>query len=196
MEKNLLKQPGWLRGFEVVTGLLSVVLGVLVFVFPGWGVSTLVVLLSFGLIFVGVRSISLVGYGSFPKWLRAVSVITGILSLIFALLVLIFPGFAVLTLLILVSTGLVVYGVGRIFLAYALRNAVSWLRGMIVAVGVVDIILSILVLVLPGLALLTLAVILAAVLVVSGIEMIISGAIGRTWLGEFVKAAKDEMDGK
>jgi len=196
MERNFLKQPGWLRGFEVVTGLLSVVLGILVFVFPGWGVSTLVVLLSLGLIFVGVRSISLVGNGSLLKGLRAVSVITGIISLIFALLVLIFPSFAVLTLLILVSTGLVAYGIGRIFVAYALRNAASWLRGMIVAVGVVDIILSVFVLVLPGLALLTLAVILAVVLTVSGIEMIISGAVGRTWLEEFVKAAADEMEGK
>jgi uncharacterized membrane protein HdeD (DUF308 family) len=196
MERNLLKQPGWLRGFEVVSGLLSVVLGVLVLVFPGWGVSALVVLLSFGLIFAGVRSISLVGYGSLATGLRVVSVITGILSLIFALLVLIFPSFAVLTLLILVSAGLVAYGFGRIFLAYALRNAASWLRGMIVAVGVVDIILSILVLVLPGLALLTLAVILAVVLIVSGVEMIVSGAVGRTWLGDLVKAAADEMDGK
>jgi hypothetical protein len=43
----------------------------------------------------------------------------------------------------------------------------------------------------PGLALLTLAVILSVALIVSGVEMIISGAIGRTWLGEIVKAATD-----
>lgn len=194
MERDLLKQPGWLRGLEVVTGFLSVVLGVLVLVFPDWGVSTLVVLLSFGLVFVGVRSISLVGYGSLPKALRAVSVITGILSLIFALLVFIFPDFAVLTLLILVSAGLVTYGFGRIFVASTLRTTSSWHRGMMVVVGVIDIILSIFVLVLPGLALLTLAFILALALIVSGAEMIVSGAIGRTWLGDLVKAVADEMD--
>jgi hypothetical protein len=47
------------------------------------------------------------------------------------------------------------------------------------------------VLLLPSVALLTLAVILSVVLVVSGVETIISGAIGRTWLGEIVKAATD-----
>jgi uncharacterized membrane protein HdeD (DUF308 family) len=62
---------------------------------------------------------------------------------------------------------------------------------MSVAVGVLDVILSIAVILLPGLALLTLAVILSAVLLVSGVEMIISGANGRTWLGEIVKAATD-----
>jgi uncharacterized membrane protein HdeD (DUF308 family) len=194
MGRNMLKQPGWLRALEVATGLLSMVLGVLVLVFPDWGVSTLIVLLSFGLIVAGFRSISIAGHGSLPKWLRAVSVISGILSLIFALLVLILPDLAILTLLILVSVGLIVYGFSRIFAAYVLKNMAGWLRGMIAAVGVVEIILSLLVPVLPGVALLTLVAILALVLIVSGAEMIVSGAIGRTWLGDLVKEVEDTID--
>ena len=193
---NLLKQPGWLRGLEIVTGLLAMVFGVLVFVFPGWGVATLVILLSVGLLFVGIRSISLLGYGSLPKGLRILSAISGIISLILAALVALFPGYGELTLLMLVSFGLIVYGFGRIFIASTLKATVGWLRGMMVAVGVFDVILSALVLLLPGLALLTFATVLSVVLLVSGAEMIVSGAIGRTWLGDLVKAAKDEMDGK
>ena len=89
-----------------------------------------------------------------------------------------------------------VYGVGRICIAYALKDTVGWLRGAIAAVGVVDIILSVAVIVLPSVALLTLAVILSVVLLLSGAEMIVSGAIGRTWLGDLVEAAKDELDAK
>lgn len=191
--ENMLKQPGWLRGFEIVTGLLSMVMGVLVFVFPDWGVSTLVILLSFGIMSAGFRSISLVGYSDVSSGVRAVSVISGVISLIVALLILVFPSFGVLTLLLFASSGLLVYGVGRVFLAYKLTGTIGWLRGMIAAVGVIDIILSIAVLVLPGLALVTLAVILAFVLLVSGAEMIVSGVIGRTWLGNLVEAAKDEL---
>jgi uncharacterized membrane protein HdeD (DUF308 family) len=95
-----------------------------------------------------------------------------------------------------VSSGLLVYGVGRIFLAYKLTETVGWLRGIIAAVGVIDIILSIVVLVLPSFALLTLAVILALSLLVSGAEMIVSGVIGRTWIGAIVKAIEDEVGGK
>ena len=193
---NVLKQPGWFRGLEVVTGLLAMVFGVVVLIFPSWGVATLVALLSIGLIFVGIRSISLVGYNQVSKGLRALSAIAGIASLILALLVLLFPGWGVLTLMLLVSFGLMVYGVGRIFIAYALKETVGWLRGTSVAVGVVDIILSVVVIVLPSVALLTLAVILSVVLLLSGAEMIVSGAIGRTWLGDLVKAAADEMDSK
>jgi uncharacterized membrane protein HdeD (DUF308 family) len=193
---NLLKQPGWFRGLEVATGLLAMVFGVVVLLFPSWGVATLVTLLSIGLFFAGIRSISLVGFNQVSKSLRAISAITGIVSLILALLVLLLPGWAVLTLLLLVSFGLMVYGVGRIGIAYALKDTVGWLRGAIAAVGVVDIILSVAVIVLPSVALLTLAVILSVVLLLSGAEMIISGAIGRTWLGDLVEAAKDELDAK
>jgi uncharacterized membrane protein HdeD (DUF308 family) len=196
VEKNLLKQPGWLRGFEVATGLLSLDLGVLVLVFPGWGVSTLVILLSFGLIFAGFRSIFLVGFDSLPTGVRVVSVIAGILMLIMAFLVSIFPGLAILTLLTLVSVGLLAFGISRICEAYVLKIMASWIRGMIAALGVIDIILSILVLVLPGLALLTLTAILAFALIISGTEMIVSGAKGRTLLGDLVKAAEDEIDAK
>jgi uncharacterized membrane protein HdeD (DUF308 family) len=194
MERNMLKQPGWLRGFELVTGLLSMVLGFLVLVFPGWGVSTLVILLSFGLIFAAFRSIFLVGFDSLPTGLRVVSVIAGILMLIMAFLVSIFPGLAILILLTLVSVGLIAFGISRIYEAYTLKTMASWIRGMIAAAGVIDIILSILVLVLPGLTLLTLTAILAFALIISGAEMIVSGVKGRTLLGDLVKAAEDEMD--
>ncbi len=193
---NVLKQPSWFRGLEVVTGLLAMVFGVVVLIFPSWGVATLIALLSIGLVFIGIRSISLVGYNQVSKSLRAISAIAGIISLILALLVLLFPGYGVLTLMLFVSFGLMVYGVGRIFIAYALKDTVGWLRGTIAVVGVADIILSVIVIGLPSLALLTLAIILSVLLLVSGAEMIVSGAIGRTWLGNLVKAAKDELEVK
>ena len=193
---SLLKQPGWLRALEIATGLSSIVLGVLVLIFPGWGISTLVILLSFGIFFSAIRSISLVGLSDLSKGLRAISVIAGITSLIFAVLVLVFPGLAILTLLIIVSIGLLVYGVGRIFVAYTLKTMANWIKGVMVAVGIVDVILSFFVFVLPGLTVLTLAVILALALLISGAEMIVSGAVGRTWLSDLVETAKDELDVK
>jgi hypothetical protein len=50
------------------------------------------------------------------------------------------------------------------------------------------------VLILPGASLLTLVIILAVVLIVSGVEMIVSGAIGRTWLGNVVESIKKEVE--
>lgn len=188
---NLLKQPGWLRALEILTGILTIVFGVVVLVYPGWAIETLILMLSIGLFFAGIRAIALVGVSSLSVGLRALSVMTGLICLISSAVVVLSPGYGVATLLTFVSFGLMVYGFGRIFLGSALKGAPGWIRGTSITVGVLDTILSVAVLVLPSVALLTLAVILSVVLVVSGVESIISGAIGRTWLGEIVEATKD-----
>ena len=131
--------------------------------FPGWGVATLVIILSVGLIFAGIRSISVAGFSRLSTGVRAVSAITGIVSLVLAIIVLLFPGYGALSLMILLAYGLIVYGFSRIFMAYALQATDGWRRGMIAAVGVLSIILSFVVLALPGLALLSLTAILSLV---------------------------------
>ncbi len=190
---NLLKQSGWLRALEIVTGLLTIVFGILVFAFPEWGVTTLVFLVAAGLFFVGLRSIAVIGVRGLTKGIRVLNAITGILSLVLAVLVVVFPSFGLVTLLTFVSIGLAIHGFGRLFLAYALKDTVSSVRGLMVAVGVVDVILSIIVLFLPGLSLLVFASVLGIMLIVSGVEMVASGVIGRTWLGDFVDAAMKEI---
>jgi uncharacterized membrane protein HdeD (DUF308 family) len=192
-DTSLLKQSGWLRALEIITGLLTIIFGILVFAFPEWGVSTLVILLSVGLFFIGVRSLALLGVKGLTNGVKVVNAITGIISLVLAALAVVFPDIGIVTLLTFVSLALVVHGVGRMFLAYSLKETTSTIRGLMVTVGVVDVILSIVVLFLPGLALLVFASVLGVLLIVSGAEMVASGVIGRTWLGDFVDAAMKEI---
>jgi len=188
---SLLKQPGWLRGLEIGAGLLSLMLAISVFLFPGLGVATLIFLLAVGLVFAGARSVSVAGYGRLSKSVRALGAITGVLSIVLAVSVITFPGLALLSLVVLLSFGLVSYGVGRLSLAYSLKATSTGLRAMVAGVGVLDIVLSVAVVLLPGVALLSLVVILGLAVFVSGVEMCVSGAVGRTWLGDVVKAAED-----
>lgn len=148
---SLLRQPGWLRGLEVGTGILAMALSLLVFAYPGLGVASLVVLLSVALIFVGIRSLTIAGLGRLPSRLRVLSAISGIASLIFAFVVVLLPGYGLLSLIFMLSFGLVLYGASRIALAYALKALPTSMRGMIAAIGVLDIIVSAIVLVFPGL---------------------------------------------
>ncbi len=181
-----LRQPGWLRGLEVATGLFALVSAVLVLADPGLGVATLVVILSVGLILAGIRSLSLWGYGGMARNHRTLSAVWGVLAIIFGIIVALFPGLALLTLIELFAIGLLIYGIGRFSLAMSLKATSSGMRALIVVVGVLDIILSVAVLALPGVALLTLAFLLGVGLLFIGIEMLISGVIGRTWLGQVV----------
>ncbi|MDA4122720.1 MAG: DUF308 domain-containing protein [Thaumarchaeota archaeon] len=188
-----LRQPGWLRGLEVAAGLIALVSAVFVLADPGLGVATLVIILSVGLILAGIRSLSLWGYGGMARTHRTLSAVWGVLAIIFGIIVAIFPGLALLTLIELFAIGLLIYGVGRLSLAMSLKATSSGARGLIVVVGVLDIILSVAVLALPGVALLTLAFLLGVGLLFIGVEMLISGINGRTWLGQVVNEAEKKM---
>jgi uncharacterized membrane protein HdeD (DUF308 family) len=175
------KQPSWLRGLEILLGFLTTILAAFVLVLPGLGIATLIILLYVGLLLVGIRSIIFVGLSKFSRSLRAIGVATGIISLILAAIVAAFPGAAVLLLIVLLTLGLLSYGVGRISLAYSLKASYKRVRVLVAIAGVVDIILSSVVLVFPGLAVLTFAFILGLVLFVNGAEMLVSGVGGR-WI--------------
>jgi uncharacterized membrane protein HdeD (DUF308 family) len=185
------KQPGWLRALEVAIGFLALLLAVTVLVYPGLGIATLIVLLYIGLILAGARSVSLIGMSFLSKTVKAIGMVSGLVSIALAAVVAIFPAVAALTLIILLSFGLLVYGLGRLTLAYSLKASYTWVRALVVAVGVLDVVLSAAVLILPGVALLTLAFLLGLVLFVSGAEILVSGALGRTWISVVLAAASE-----
>jgi len=173
-----LKIPGWLRVVDVVFGLSSILFGCLVAIFPGFGVASLVYLLSFGIFLASIRAISLIWFPELPIGLRIVEVIAGIVGVFTSLLVPLFPWFGLATLILLLAVGLGAYGFSRIYYGYSHKSLASWRRWLSIVVGALVVLLILAVLAVPGLALLTLAVILAFAMIVSGVEMVISGASG------------------
>jgi len=181
---NIVKQPGWLRALEIITGILTLILGTVVLAYPAWGLVTLVLLLSIGLLFLGFRSLFLIGYKGLSNGMRVLNGILGVLTILLAAIVIGFPAYGIATLLFLVSFGLIFYGVGRITLAYTLKETPGWLRGLTATVGVIDLILSFVFILYPGPALLTFVIVFAILLMISGAEIIIAGIMGHTYYEE------------
>lgn len=172
--------PGWMRGLEVVAGVMSVVLAVFVLANLTVGVLTLLLYLSVGLLFLGIRQI-LVGVGAQwrPGWLRALGVVAGVLSLMMAVLVVAFPGFGVGTLVLLFGFGLFFVGMTEIAVGAGSRFLPGWLRGVLIAVGVVDLIVAPIAVLVPGVAEVTLIALLAAFLILNGADLFLSATVGR-----------------
>jgi uncharacterized membrane protein HdeD (DUF308 family) len=102
------------RILNAVGGVLALILGAVVLVFPGVGVGTLVFLLAFGLLAYGIVSLVVGGSGVarlLPKWVRALLVIVGALSVIFSLIVLAFPAIGLLTLVVWLSVSFLLNGI-------------------------------------------------------------------------------------
>lgn len=105
------------RALHAVAGVIAVILGVVVLAFPLLGIGTLVFLLAFGLLAYGIVSLVIGGSAIasvLPKWVRALLVIVGALSVIFSLVVIVFPTIGVVTLVAMLSVSFLVNGIESI----------------------------------------------------------------------------------
>ena len=104
-----------------------------------------------------------------PGWTRAAEIILGLLSLVAGIYVLAYPGVAVLTLILLLAIGLVFLGWRDILLGAMAKYLPKWLRAADIVFGVLAFVLSVVVIVSPGVAVLTLVTILYFALFVRGV---------------------------
>jgi uncharacterized membrane protein HdeD (DUF308 family) len=91
------------RVLHAVAGVLALILGVIVLAFPGLGIATLVFLLALALLAYGIVSLVIGGSAAaslLSKWKRALLIIVGVLSVIFSLIVLVFPAIGLVTLVV------------------------------------------------------------------------------------------------
>lgn len=114
-----------------------------------------------------------------PGWTRALEIVLGIASLIAGIWVLIYPGIAVLTLILLLSLGLIFLGWRDVALGIMSKILPTWLRAANIVLGILAFVLSVLVIVSPGLGQLTLILILYIALFVRGVAGISMGAAAK-----------------
>ena len=174
------KMPSWTRALEIVLGIVSLIAGIWVLIYPGIAVLTLILLLSIGLIFLGWRDVAIGVMGKMlPTWLRAANIILGILTFVLSVLVIVSPGLGQLTLILILYIALFVRGVAGISMGAAAKMFSTPLRAASIAVGVLAIILAIIDLAVPTVGIATLIFLFSFALVFTGIEAIAVGIIGR-----------------
>jgi len=168
-----------LRALYIIFGIVGIILGIAVLLMPGTGLETLMLLLNVGLLFIASgRIVTGVMAKHFSKAFRIVNVIAGIVVFILAIMVVFFPIFNLAFLVALLAVALLVYGMSRIMIGGFADILPGWVRGMLVAGGIFTLLMSFIVFLFPGVALLTLVFLLAIVLIWNGIEAIASGATG------------------
>jgi uncharacterized membrane protein HdeD (DUF308 family) len=107
--------PGWHRTVDALFGVLGIAIAFVVLLFPGLGLLSLVFLLYFGLVFIGIGWII---FGarrvSDPGWYRGFAVALGVFSLVAALVAILDVGVAILSLIFLLAFVLLLIGVGEL----------------------------------------------------------------------------------
>jgi len=173
-----MQKSDWVRALRLIVGLIAIAASVVALTFPGLSVITLLFLLSFVLLFLGIARIAhSVKAKLWSKGLRALYAVVGVVALILGAVVLAFPLLGIATLVFLLAFALLAYGIVSLVIGgSAAASLVSkWMRALLVIVGALSVIFSLVVLVFPGIGLVTLVIWLSVSFLLNGIESMISG---------------------
>ena len=146
------KFPSLYRALQILLGVIAIVLAVAVWVYYSFAVAFMIFLFAFALVFIGM-SVFIIGAGgkTLPSWRRSLDVALGSLSILIAILVIIFPITGISMLIILLGIGLLICGVSGITTGVSNLDLPEWHRATYIFFGAVLAILSIFILMNPTL---------------------------------------------
>ena len=168
------KPPKWVRAAEVILGLLSLVITLVVVLNPDFGAGTIISLLAFALILNSLRIVSSGGALHLPATLRGLSVVLGLLTAGIVAIAILSPGIGLATLGLLFALGLAIQGLARIAHTAHVGHP-RWLRVSALTAGAITLALAAVIALLPGITLFSLVALLVLTLFVNGIDSIVAG---------------------
>lgn len=166
--------PKWYRLAEIILGLASVVVAVVVLGNPTFTIEQLVLLLA---VSVGLNGLRMVVAGGIKERLLSIEGIGlvggGVITLVIIVLAWASPGFTLTTVVTLLAVALAIQGLGRVIHS-AGRGHPTWLRGSALATGIFTVAAAVFA-ALDQLALFTLTAVLAVIVLLNGIEGVVAG---------------------
>ncbi|MGD0477136.1 MAG: hypothetical protein ABSB29_03085 [Nitrososphaerales archaeon] len=168
------KQPGWLRVLEIVLGLLSITVALVVVLNHAYTKGTVPSLLVFAVLLNSVRIASAGGVRHLPALRRGLSLALGVAAAAIVVLVIVLPGLGFTTFALLLATGLAIQGLDRLSNVTHLGHP-RWLRVSAFTVGLTTLALAGVIVAVPRLTTITLVAVLALTVSVNGIESIVVG---------------------
>ena len=173
------KAPNWLRAFDVIFGLIAVILSVVVLAYQELAILTMIFVLSIVLLVTGIARILT---GIFAKYLsdgiRAINFGIGMVAIVLALVALLYTNFTTQVLIYILFFVLLLNGVARLVIGGFARAFPNWLRGFFVIVGIVTIVLSVVVFVSSESGFLAMVLMLSFTFMFNGIARIVQGITG------------------
>jgi uncharacterized membrane protein HdeD (DUF308 family) len=171
--------PTSVRVLDLLVGLILVILGSWVILGGALAEAIILLIFSIGLILIGlVRIVKGATITDLKPRSRVIHVITGISSVILALVVLVFPAFGTTLLISVVAIGLFLTGVARILIFYSEAEMSTKTRVFHLIVGASATAIPILILIIPGLGFLTLVLFASITFIIVGAARIVSGVSG------------------
>ena len=173
------RSPAWLRILEIIFGILLLPVAIFVVADSGFVLTILAYTIGFGLLVLGLSRVFAGVFGKyFAPWFRELNAGGGLIAIVLGIVILIVPQTLIGLLALLVAFALLIVGVVEIVAGGFAKHPPAWVRGLIGVVGVLTVGLSVFLILVPPSAEISLAVIVAIVLVAVGLRDIVHGVTG------------------
>jgi uncharacterized membrane protein HdeD (DUF308 family) len=171
--------PTWVRVTDILLGIIAILASILVILNTALAIQILIFSIGVGLAVLGFARIL---RGMFSKVLsdpiRALNVAAGLVIAIVALVPLLFPALVVQLILLSLAFVLLLVGIVRLVNGGFGKALPTWLRGVLVVLGIFTIAFALGVFLFPALGEATLALLLALGLLTTGLGRILKGISG------------------
>ncbi|HKM75854.1 MAG TPA: DUF308 domain-containing protein [Candidatus Bathyarchaeia archaeon] len=172
------RASAWSRIADVVLGVISIILSLVVLFEAGVAALTLVFILCFAFVAIGLSGLALgILRRDVAGWRRAVEVVFGVLVILLALVVLFDPFFGLSLLISLLAIALLFHGIRDLVSCVSFGGA-GWLRALLAISGGLNIIFAFVVFAMPAIGFVFLIILLSISLLVSGLARVALGIVG------------------
>ncbi|UCE11699.1 MAG: hypothetical protein JSW61_07160 [Candidatus Thorarchaeota archaeon] len=171
--------PKWVRGLDILVGVVLIGVSFLVVGLPGFAEIMLVYAMSAGLLFIGFsRIVKTIVLKDLKPTTKAVKVITGIGVIVLASIVFLYPAGTIAFLTGMIAGAIALAGLSRIFVGISEDSLVDWARVAYIVVGILAVLLGVIAILFLDLGFFILAVAMSTALAALGVLRIASGVTG------------------
>ncbi len=168
-----------IRISQIILGIIAISLSLTIIVDPGFGITTLIALLSITLLVAGLERVAVGVLPNLTKSSRIGNIVLGAITIGLGIGVIIFPIMTTIFLVTLLAVGLLFLGIARIIQGIANKDISKWSRAALIGVGILSLAVSFIVFAHPVSGVILLIIILAVNLLIIGIESVVHGVSGK-----------------
>jgi len=171
--------PNWLRGLEVLFGLVSLIVGVWVVLDLSLAQLTVLLLFSVTMILFGIgRLAKSFALSDLKMSSRLASFFAGIVFIIIAVATMLYPALAVSVMITMLAIAFCIAGLARLIYSGVEADKSGWWRGGQLVVGLATMMMAALIIIVPSLGFFTIVILLSISFVTNGMARIITGVRG------------------
>ena len=170
---------GWLRIFNIVFGIISILLSFIVITDLGIGLSALIFILASVILGLGItRIINGIFNENQTKLIRILKIVLGVFMLPLSIVVMSIPDLGLNIIIFLLAGALIANGLIRIIAGGYEDKHPSWFRILMILIGAITVLLGVITIIKTDFSLFTLLILLAVTLIINGIARIMYGITG------------------